>query len=462
MRHRVTHRPTATSFRLEQKGGPIMRDPRSLLERTASLVSPENKEFAAVLSDQQLGEFPAAWTSQARPAQLAPTVDWDTWLILAGRGFGKTRAGAGWVHQVAVEVPGARIALLGATAADARAVMVEGESGLLAKAPADAGLAFEPSLRRLTWANSSTAWLYSAAEPEALRGPQFHFAWGDEVARWSKAPDALANLRLALRLGSRPQLLLTTTPRPLGWLKTLTEAAGVIVTRGATHDNAADLPGVFLSNMQRDYGGTRLGRQELGGEIIDDLEGALWTRALLEDCRTGGLPLLRRVVVAVDPPASSGVRADACGIVVAGLGNDGRGYVIADDSIQGLAPEQWAAAVVAAAQRHDADRVVAEVNNGGDMVVSVLRAVASTLPVKPVRAAVGKVARAEPVASLYAAGRVSHVGAFPALEDELCGMMIGGDYAGPGRSPDRADALVWALTELLLGPAPNKPGIQIL
>ncbi len=439
-----------------------MADERSLLERVSAAPPQSLDQLSAALSNAGLTELGNAWAAQARSSQLPPGVDWETWLILAGRGFGKTRAGAGWVHQVADELPGARIALLGATAADARAVMVEGESGLLAKAPAGAGLAFEPSLRKLSWANGSTASLYSAVEPEALRGPQFHFAWGDEVARWPGTAATLANLRLALRLGSRPRLLLTTTPRPLPWLKALTSAAGVIVTRGSTNDNARNLSTVFLNSMQRDYGGTRLGRQELDGEFIDDLEGALWTRQLLEDCRVRLEPGLRRVVVAVDPPASSGSRADACGIVVAALGNDNRGYVLADDSVQGCTPEEWARAVVAAAERHAADKVVAEVNNGGDMVISILRSVSSNLPVKSVRAAVGKTARAEPVASLYLAGRVSHVGAFPALEDELCGLMIGGSYAGPSRSPDRADALVWAMTELLLGPAVTKPGIQIL
>ena len=439
-----------------------MPDRRSLLERAANFPLEQREPLTAALIDAGLTDLPNLWASQARPSQLSPEVEWDTWLILAGRGFGKTRAGAGWVHQMAVEVPGAQIALLGATAADTRSVMVEGESGLLAKAPAGAGLAFEPSLRKLSWANGSTAGLYSAAEPEALRGPQFHFAWGDEIARWADGATTLANLRLAMRLGSRPRLLLTTTPRPLAWLKDLTSDAGVVVTRGSTRDNGGNLSSVYLRNMQRDYGGTRLGRQEIDGEFIDDLEGALWTRDLLESCRVRSAPELGRVVVGVDPPASSGARADACGIVVAALGNDGRGYVIADDSVQGRTPEQWARAVVAAAERHAAHRVVAEVNNGGEMVSTILRSVASNLPIKSVRASVGKTARAEPVASLYTAGRVSHAGAFPALEDELCGLMLGGSYAGPSRSPDRADALVWALTELMLGPVAAKPGVQIL
>ena len=397
-----------------------------------------------------------------RDAQRPPYGDWNTWLIMAGRGFGKTRAGAEWVLDRAGAVPGTRIALLGATAADARAVMVEGESGLLAKAPPAAGLLFEPSLKRLRWANSSTASLYSAAEPEALRGPQFHYAWGDEAARWPGAETTLSNLRLALRLGAQPRLLLTTTPKPLPWLKALIAAPGVVVTRGRSYDNAANLPAAFLDAVTRDYGGTRVGRQELDGEIIEDVEGALWTRGLIESCRVRVRPTLSRVVVGVDPPASSGSSADACGIVVAALGHDGRGYVIADASVQGLSPENWARAVLAAADRHQAHAIVAEVNNGGEMVTALLRAVDATATVKPVRASVGKVARAEPVASLYASGRVSHVGAFPALEDELCGLLYGGAYVGPGRSPDRADAAVWALTELLLGKPARQPGVRTL
>jgi len=435
---------------------------RSALELAAALPIEQRRALATQLSEAERRSLVMGWAGQARPSQLAPDGDWDSWLILAGRGFGKTRAGAEWLLDRAANAPGIRVALVGSTLADTRAVMVEGQSGLLACAPASAGLSFEPSLRRLHWANGSTAWLYAASEPDALRGPQFHYAWGDEVARWPDATDTLANLRMALRLGPRPRLLLTTTPRPLAWLRAFAAAPGVALVRGATTENAVNLPDVFLDAMARDYGGTRLGRQELEGEFVDDIEGALWSRAMLEQCRVRTAPATRRVVVAVDPPASSGDRADACGIIVAALGSDGNGYVIADASVQGLPPEQWARAVVAAADRFDADRVVAEVNNGGDMVVAVLRSVSSTLPVKAVRAAAGKVARAEPVASLYTARRAFHVGAFPALEDELCGLMTGGRYAGPGRSPDRADALVWALTELLLGTASSVPLIRTL
>jgi phage terminase large subunit-like protein len=395
----------------------------------------------------------------AHPAQLPPDDDWTTWLILAGRGFGKTWAGAAWVDACARSVTGARIALVGATLQDARSVMVEGDAGVLGVALVRPR--FEPARRLLTWRNGSTAALFGAAEPDSLRGPSFDFAWGDEAAKWDRAPDALSNLRLALRIGARPRLLLTTTPRPLPWLKALAAGPpGVVVTRGRTVDNRANLAPSYIVGMLRDYGGTRLGRQELQGEIIDDLDGALWTRDGLEACRVAVVPPLTRTVIGVDPPASQ--TGDACGIVVVGLGADGHAYVLDDRSVQRALPESWARAVVAAADDFDADRIIAEVNNGGDMVVSVLRTVDNRLPVTAVHAARGKVARAEPVSSLYTTGRVHHVGAFPALEDEMCGLTTGGGYAGPGRSPDRADALMWAVSELLLGRAARSPRVRVL
>jgi len=444
---------------------PETKDPRSLLQQIVDLTAEQQRAMCDAVPLGQLADIVTSDATTAHAGQLPPEGDWTTWLILAGRGFGKTRAGAAWVHAQAAATKGARIALIGATLADARAVMVEGETGVLARSMIGRRPSFEPSRRLLTWRNGSTASLFSAAEPETLRGPQFHHAWGDEAARWGDAPGVLANLRMGLRLGDRPRLLLTTTPRPLPWLKQLVDdegraGAGLVVTRGRTYDNAANLPAAFIADVMRDYGGTRLGRQELDGEIIDDIEGALWTRAGFEAHRRREAPALVRTVVAVDPPASAGASADACGIVVAALGADGRGYVLADRSVQGLSPDNWARVVVAAADMFSADRVVAEVNNGGDMVGSVLRTVAPMLPFKPVRAALGKVARAEPVAALYGVGLVSHVGPLPALEDELCGLMTGGGFAGPGRSPDRADALVWALTELMLAKKTAAPGVR--
>lgn len=343
-----------------------------------------------------------------------------------------------------------RIALVAATLAEARAVMVEGESGLLAISPAEERPRFEPSLRRLIWPNGSIATLYSADAPEQLRGAQHHFAWCDELAKWRNADAAWANLQLGLRLGPDPRVMVTTTPRPTPLIRKLLADPAAVITRGTTRDNAANLPDSFLDVMTKTYGGTRLGRQELEGELLDAVEGALWTPDLIENCRTDTAPDFTRVVVAVDPPVSSGPNADTCGIIAAGLGTDGIAYVLADRSLQGARPEGWARAVEATAAEFNADRVIAEANNGGDLVGLVLRSVNATLPVRLVRAARGKTARAEPVAALYEQGRVRHIGTFPNLEDELCSLLPGGAYVGPSRSPDRADALVWAITELML------------
>lgn len=394
----------------------------------------------------------AEWRFLARPAQLPPQGDWRVWLMMAGRGFGKTRAGAEWVRGVAEADPAARIALVGASLGEARSVMVEGASGLLSVAPWWARPDYAPALRRLTWPNGAVATLFGAADPEALRGPQFSHGWADEIAKWPGGEAAWDNMMMGMRLGERPRVLATTTPRPAPLVRRLVAAEGVAVTRGATAENAANLAPDFVAAMTASYGGTRLGRQELDGELIEEAEGALWTRDLIERCRVAHVPgVLARVVVAVDPPASAG--GDACGIVVAGMGGDGRGYVIADASVEGARPEGWARAVAAAAMVHGADRVVAEANNGGQMVESVLRAAEAALPVRLVHASRGKAARAEPVAALYEAGRVAHRGAFPALEDQMCGLLAGGGYVGPGRSPDRADALVWAMSDLMLGRA---------
>ena len=400
----------------------------------------------AGLDDAQLRWF---WPFWARAGQLPPPGDWTIWLMMAGRGFGKTRAGAEWVRAMAADHPGCRIALVGATAAEARAVMVEGVSGLLTISPQAEQLIWAPSLGRLSWGNGSQARLFSAAEPDSLRGPEFHFAWADELAKWHRAEAAWDILMLTLRLGSKPRVLATTTPRAIPLVRRLAADPAVVRTHGRTRDNHAHLPAAFIAGVERAYGGTRLGRQELDGELIGDVAGALWTRALIEARRVGAAPALVRVVIGVDPPASS--EGDACGIVAAGLGADGLAYVLEDATVEKASPERWANAVAAAAARHEAERVVAEVNNGGEMVRSVLEAADVRLAVRMVHARRGKSARAEPVAALYERGRAFHAGAFPALEDQLCGMLAAGGYEGPGRSPDRADALVWALTELMLG-----------
>ena len=427
-----------------------------LLEFLLELDEPERLIRLRSLTDAQKEEFSTHWKLWARSTQLPPPGNWRTWLIMAGRGFGKTRAGAEWVRAIADAQPDARIALVGASLGEARAVMVEGESGLLAVCPPDRTPVFEPSLRRLSWPNGAQASIYSALEPEALRGPQHSHAWCDEIAKWdnatARADRAWDNLLLGLRLGEEPRLLATTTPRAVPLLHRVLgeDPAQLAVTRGSTRDNTYNLPTRFVKDVERTFGKTALGRQELDGELLEDIEGALWTRALLEGLReTAPSSPAARVVVGVDPPASAG--GDACGIVVCALGEDGIGRVLADCSVEKPSPERWARAVARAAAAWNADRVVAEANQGGDMVASVLRAADVALPVRLVHARRGKAARAEPVAALYEGGRVRHAGIFPKLEDELCGLIAGGSYQGPGRSPDRADALVWALSELVLG-----------
>jgi len=426
----------------------------ALLNRLADLPTAERLAELRKLSAEERKEFRHHWQVWARDAQWPPEGDWRLWLILAGRGFGKTRAGAEWVRRVAEADPEARIALVSASLGEARAVMVEGESGLMEIAPPRSRPQFEPSLRRLTWPNGAQATLYSAGEPESLRGPQHSHAWCDEIAKWDNAGEratrAWDNLQMGLRLGERPRVLATTTPRAVPLLRRLLGDEEAVLSRGRSEDNAAYLPSRFLRDMRRQYGKSLLGRQELGGELIEDLPGALWSRALLEQVREmppASAP--RRVVIGVDPPASAG--GDACGIVVCALCEDGMARVLADCSVEKASPERWARAVAGAARAWSADRVVAEANQGGAMVESVLRAADVALPVRLVHARRGKAARAEPVAALYEAGRVRHAGQFPQLEDQLCGLIAGGSYEGPGRSPDRADACVWALTELMLG-----------
>ncbi len=436
----------------------------TLKARLAAMSPDERRETLAGLNLMQRNRLSGSWYVRARAAQIVPEGAWHTWLVMAGRGFGKTRTGAEWVHRAARN-GAARIAIVGATLHEARSVMVEGESGLLS-ARAYKRPTFEPSLRRLTWPSGARGFLYSADDPDALRGAQHSHAWGDEIAKWPRGLETWMNLRMGLRLGTQPRALLTTTPRPVPLVRKLLEEAGdgegVVVTRGRTGENAANLPPAFLAAVTEAYGGTRLGRQELDGELIEEVEGALWSRALIEACREkapGAAEDFARVVIGVDPPAGHGA-ASVCGIVAAGLRADGTMVVIEDASVESLSPEGWARAVAAAAARHGADRVIAEVNNGGDMVARVLANVDAALPVTSVRATRGKAIRAEPVAAQYEAGRVRHACAFPSLEDELCGLIAGGGYEGPGRSPDRADALVWAMWALMEKSA--RPGVRVV
>ena len=398
------------------------------------------------------GRLPERESPAASKESCAPA--WRTWLLLGGRGSGKTRAGAEWVRAQALgrrpfaQAAVKRIALVGESIAEVRAVMVEGVSGLLAIHAPHERPAFEPSKRQLTWPNGAIAQLFSAEDPDSLRGPQFGAAWCDELAKWRYAEKTWDMLQLALRIGPHPRQVVTTTPRPIALLKQLMADAATIVSRSRTIDNAEHLSASFLTEMRKRFGASALARQELDGELIEDRGDALWKRQQLENARVSEAPALQRVVVAVDPPVTSGAKADACGIVVAGVGADGRGYVLADRTIAGYAPTVWAKAAVGAFHDFEADRIVAEVNQGGELVEGVIRQVEPGVPVKCVRATRGKWLRAEPVAALYERGMVAHVGAFAALEDQMCD--YGPDGLSGGRSPDRMDALVWALTDLML------------
>ena len=397
-------------------------------------------------------ELNCQWLYWARPNQQLPPegIPFRNWLILGGRGAGKTRAGAEWVRALALGIfepvfrRCAHIAIVAANFDEARLVMIEGVSGLLSVHPDHERPVFEPSKRTITWRNGSVAQVFSAEEPEGLRGPQFDAAWCDELAKWKKADAAWMNLQMALRLGDVPQAVITTTPRPTKLIRTLMKDAGTVVTRSRTLDNANQLAPSFLEDILARYGNTNLGRQELDGELISDNPDALWKRETIEASRVKSVPELVRIVVAVDPPATSGEKANACGIVCAGLGSDGRCYVLDDVSVKRMRPLQWARRVVDLYELRNADRIVAEVNQGGEMVRDVIAQVDNTVAITTVHASRGKQARAEPVAALYEQGRVCHVGGFAALEDEMCSVI------GEGASPDRLDALVWAVTELML------------
>jgi phage terminase large subunit-like protein len=368
--------------------------------------------------------------------------------LLAGRGFGKTRTGAELVRAKVASGRAGRIALVAPTAADARDVIVEGESGLLAIAPPGNRPLYEPSKRRVTWNNGAIATTYSADEPERLRGPQHDFAWCDELAAW-RYPEAWDMLMFGLRLGLDPRAIVTTTPRPTKPIRALIADPKVVVSRGTTAENRANLAPAFLDQIVRRYQGTRLGRQELDAEILDDMPGGLWRRETIEATRMNALPELSRVVVAIDPAVSASEKADETGIVAVGRDGNGHGYVLADASGR-YAPAQWARLAIAVYSTHQADRIVAEINNGGEMVESTLRMIDPNVPFSAVRAARGKVARAEPVAALYEQGRIHHIGAFPLLEDQMCAFTSDFDRNAAGYSPDRVDALVWAVTELLV------------
>ncbi len=389
----------------------------------------------------------------ARPAQKPPPGDWRTWLFMGGRGAGKTRAGAEWTRFSALYGGCRRIALVGPTLSDVREVMIEGPSGLrnlevegeICNPPR-----YESSRHRLVWDNGAEAYAFSSEDPDSLRGPQFDAAWCDELAAWANGEAVWDMLQMALRTGKNPRCVATTTPRPVPLIKRLVALKSVALTRGTTYDNAANLAPAFIDNVELEYAGTLLGRQELDGELIEDPSGALWTRGMIETSRIAHAPELDEIIVAVDPPVTSGPHADACGIVAAGMvraeGFGRRCFILADASAQGLRPLDWAGRAVALAHRTGASRIVVEANQGGEMTAMALETAGCDVAIEMVRASVSKTARATPVVALYQKGMVAHVGVLRALEDEMCAF----GAAGYTRSPDRVDALVWAVWTLMI------------
>lgn len=430
----------------------------SYLDALQNLGPEDRAEFLNQLSDPEqervLRDLYNWETEWARDSQREPSGDWTTWVINAGRGFGKTRSGAEWVRKRAESGKSRRIALVGRTAADIRDVMIEGESGVLACSPPWFRPTYIPSRRRLTWPNGCRALTYTAEEPDKLRGPEFDTAWCDELASW-KYPEAYTNLQLALRLGNDPRVLATTTPKPRQFFRKVLGEKGTVVTGGSTYDNRANLPEKFFRDITTQYEGTNTGRQELLAVLLDQAEGALWTRNVIDDHRIQHAPHdLERIVIGVDPAATSGETANETGIVCVGLkryaktseGTPARDHYFVLEDVSGrYSPLAWAHRAIQVLGTQSADRIVAEVNNGGEMVETTLRTVDADVPYKSVHASRGKQARAEPVAALYEQGRVHHVGGFDDLEDQLCGWVPGKE------SPDRLDALVWAVTELKLG-----------
>lgn len=418
--------------------------------RLANLPEGKRENFLAYLAEWQAKQLAGFWPFWARSNQLSPAQNWRTWLILGGRGSGKTRSAAEWVRERMETAVCSRMALIGPTFADVRDVMVEGQSGLQAIASPGQRPRFDVSRRRLVWPNGGYALLFSAEDPDSLRGPQFDGAWGDEMAAWSKPDAVFSTLRPALRLGADPQLVLSTTPRPIPALKQLLSDPTCAITRSATQDNRHFLANGFAEDLAALWQGSVWARQELEGELIEDPEGALWTRAELAKARTIERDLAYdRIVVAVDPPVSVGASADTCGIIVAaavGAGHQRRAMILADLSRQGLQPPEWAAVVAEAYQHFKANVIVAEANQGGEMVRTVLRLAVPLAPIRLVHASHGKRARAEPIALLYAQDRVCHAAEFRELEDQMCSFGAQG-FTG---SPDRVDALVWALTDLIL------------
>lgn len=425
---------------------------KSLMEFLASLPKEQQEELLSTLDEHTKASLKHHWPLWARAEQLPPEETFNTWLILAGRGWGKTKTGSEWIRKIAKDNPGCRIALVAETAADARDVMILGDSGIVNCDPNLTAENWSPTNRRLSWPNGSTAWCYNATEPDQLRGPQHHFGWVDELAKFRYMQETWDQLQFGLRLGVHPQVLVTTTPRPLPLIKKLMADVDTVVTRGSTLDNQSNLAVNTVKQLYERYGGTRLGRQELEGEILGDIPGALWNRDSIDATRLKEAPSdLERVYVAVDPAVSNNEGSDEHGIVVVGMARDpdgyARGYVLEDGTIRG-SPEDWAKRAVGLYRLWSADKIIAEKNQGGDMVMSTIKAVDRSVPVKLVHASRGKVVRAEPISALYEQGRVHHVGRFDKLEDQMCLFSIDNIRSISNGSPDRVDALVWGLTEI--------------
>ncbi len=391
------------------------------------------------------------WSLVARHNQRPPGGLWTAWMLLAGRGFGKTRAGAEWVRAQVESGKAGRIALVARTPAEIRETMIHGPSGLLSICPPWAMPEYESTNKKLTWPNGATAFIYSSYEPDQLRGQQFEAAWCDELASWKYPRDTWDTLAFALRFGADPRVVITTTPKPLTLLRELVARPDIVVTRGTTYDNEDNLAPSFYSHIRATYGGTKIGRQEIHADLIDQSEDALWERQWIDESRVDKAPeSLVEVVVAIDPSVTSNPRSNETGIVVAGVDSDKRCYVLADGSGR-MSPSKWAERAIALYDKHSADRIIGETNNGGDLVREVLRTASGgkLFRFHAVTASRGKYARAEPISALYEQGMVHHVGTFPDLEDQMCTWTP----KGPADvSPDRMDALVWAISHLINRP----------
>lgn len=446
---------------------------RSAASWIASAPLEVQNQFLNELDEHSLLALPYLFEFWAFPHQIAPEGHWRTWIIMGGRGAGKTRAGAEWVRS---QVEGSRpldkgtarnVALVGETIDQVREVMVFGDSGILACSPPDRRPKWEATRKRLVWPNGAIATVFSAHDPESLRGPQFDAAWLDELAKWKRAEDTWDMLQFALRLGDDPRQCVTTTPRNVDVLKRVLGLPSTVVTHAATEANKANLAASFLEEVRARYAGTFLGRQELDGVLLDDVEGALWTMEMIDTARGEAPREMSRIVVAVDPPATGNASSDACGIIVAGVNTEGTPHewtatVLEDASVAGASPMEWAKRAVEAFHRHQADRLVAEVNQGGDMVETVIRQIDPGVPYRGVRASRGKTARAEPVSALYEQGKIRHAQGLSVLEDQMR-LMTRSGFKGSG-SPDRVDALVWAIHDLMIEPAAGwkRPRVRTL